>query len=147
MNSVIYALALGAGATAVMDIWTLARARLLGAPAMSYGLLGRWLARIPREPFRRDRVAASPPVRGETALGWVAHYLIGIVFACVLLAIYGVDWIRHPSIAPALIVGIGSVVAPLLLIRPARLQSLLTHAIFGVGLYAAAWGTRLLLTV
>ena len=60
---------------------------------------------------------------------------------------------RHPTIGPALIVGIGSVAAPLLVMQPgmgagiaasrtprpaaARLQSLLTHAIFGLGLYAA----------
>ena len=144
MDYVIYAFAIGAGATAVMDVWSIARARLLRAPAMSYGLLGRWIARIPHERFRRDRVAASPPVRGESAIGWAAHYLIGIVFAAVLLAVFGVGWVRDPTIGPALMVGIGSVIAPFLLIRPARLQSVLTHAVFGLGLYAAGWVTSFL---
>jgi hypothetical protein len=127
-----------------MDVWGIARARLLRAPAMSYGLLGRWIARIPRERFRRERVAASPPVRGESAIGWAAHYLIGIVFAAVLLAVFGVGWVRDPTIGPALMVGIGSVIAPFLLIRPARLQSVLTHTIFGLGLYATGWLTSFL---
>jgi hypothetical protein len=143
MNNMVYVLAIGVGATAVMDVWGVVRARLLRAPAMSYALIGRWLARIPRERFRRDRIAASPPVRGEAAIGWAAHYFIGIAFAALLLWIFGVDWVRQPTLGPALIVGIGSVVAPILLMPPARLQSLLTHTIFGLGLYVAGWATSI----
>jgi hypothetical protein len=141
MDYVLYALAIGVGATIVLDVWSIARTRLLQAPGMSYGLFGRWLARIPRERFRRDRIAALPPVRGEGAIGWAAHYAIGVVFAAALLAIFGVDWAHQPTVGPALVVGVGSVAAPLLLMRPARLQSLVTHAIFGLGLYAAGWAT------
>ena len=143
MDNMVYALAIGVGATAVMDVWGVVRSRLLRTPAMNYGLIGRWLARIPRARFRRDRIAASPPVRGESAIGWAAHYVIGIVFAAILVAIFGVDWVRHPTLGPALIVGIGSVVAPIVLMPPARLQSLLTHTIFGLGLYVAGWATSM----
>jgi hypothetical protein len=78
-----------------------------------------------------------------------------------LLAIWGLDWARQPTIGPALIVGIGSVAAPFLLMQPAmgagiaasrtprpaaaRLHSLVTHGIFGLGLYAAGWVTSLLM--
>ncbi|ALN83195.1 hypothetical protein LA76x_5093 [Lysobacter antibioticus] len=122
--------------------------------AADYGLVGRWIAYLPRGRFRHDPIAATPRVRGERAIGWTAHYLIGIAFAAVLLAMWGLDWARQPSLAPALIVGIGSVAAPFLLMQPgmgaglaarrtprpgvARLQSLITHAVFGVGLYLAA---------
>jgi hypothetical protein len=74
-----------------------------------------------------------------------------------LLAVWGLDWVRHPTLAPALIVGIGSVAAPYLILQPgmgagiaasrtpnpaaARLRSLVTHAVFGVGLYVAGWVT------
>jgi hypothetical protein len=145
MEYMAYALALGVGATAVMDVWVVARTRLLRMPAMSYGLLGRWLAHVPRSRFRRDFVATSPPVRGEQAIGWTAHYAIGIAFAAALLAVWGVDWARHPTLWPALIVGIGSVAAPLLFMPGAvRFQSFVTHAIFGIGLYAAGRVTSLL---
>lgn len=160
MNYLAYAVLTGAGATAVMDIWTIARKRLLGIPLADYGLVGRWLAWLARGRFRHDRIAASPPVRGERVIGWSAHYLIGIAFAAVLLAVWGLDWIRQPTLVPALIVGIGSVAAPFLVMQPgmgagiaasrtprpnaARLQSLVTHAIFGLGLYAAGWATSLL---
>ena len=77
----------GAGATAVMDIWAAARKWLLGIPPLNYGLVGRWLAYLARGRFRHDPIAASPPVRAERLIGWSAHYLIGIAFAAMLLAI------------------------------------------------------------
>jgi hypothetical protein len=128
---------------------------------MNFGLVGRWLAYLPRGRFRHDPIAASPPVQGEGLIGWVAHYLIGIAFAAVLLALWGLGWARDPAIGPALIVGIGSVAAPFLLMQPgmgagiagsrtprpaaARLQTFLTHGIFGLGLYAAGLMASLLI--
>ena len=160
MNYLLGAVLIGAGATAVMDIWTVVRKWLLGTKPPDYGLVGRWLAYMLRGRFRHDPIAASPAVHGERRIGWTAHYLIGIAFAAMLLAIWGLDWVRQPTIAPALIVGIGSVAAPFFLMQPgmgagiaacrtprpaaARVQSLVTHTIFGLGLYAAGWMTRLL---
>jgi hypothetical protein len=145
----------GVGATAVMDIWTIARKRLFGIPTADYGMVGRWVLYLARGRFRHDPVTASPAMRGERPIGWTAHYLIGIAFAALLLAVWGLEWARQPSIGPALIVGVGSVAAPFLLMQPgmgagvaasrtprpaaARLQSLVTHAVFGLGLYAAGW--------
>lgn len=159
MDYTLSALSIGLGATAVMDVWVIARQRLLRIPPPSYGLVGRWLAYLTRGRFRHDPIAASPPVRGERVIGWTAHYLIGVAFAALLLALWGLDWARHPTLVPAAIVGVGSVAAPFLLMQPgmgagvaasrtphpaaARIQSLLTHAIFGLGMYAAAWVTSL----
>jgi len=159
MDYVVCAVLIGAGATAVMDTWTLVRKQLLGIP-FGYGLVGRWLAYLPRGRFRHDPIAASPAVPGERVVGWTAHYLIGIAFAAVLLALWGLDWARQPTLGPALIVGVGSVAAPFLVLQPgmgagiaasrtprpaaARFQSVITHAIFGLGLYAAGWLTNLL---
>ena len=161
MDYLVCSVLVGAGATAVMDVWGVARSRLLGLPAADYGLVGRWLAYMTRGRFRHDRIAATPAVTGERLVGWTAHYLIGISFAAVLLAVWGLEWARQPTLVPALIVGLGSVAAPFLLMQPgmgagiaasrtprrgaARAQSLLTHAIFGLGLYAAGWAASLLL--
>lgn len=150
----------GAGATMVMDFWAIARKHLLGIAAPNYGLVGRWLAYMPRGRFRHDSIVAAPSVRGERLIGWLAHYLIGIAFAAILLGNWGLAWIYHPTIGPALAVGIGTVAAPFLVMQPgmgagiaasrtanpaaARFQSLVTHAIFGLGLYAAGWATNFL---
>ena len=143
----------GIGATLVVDAWALVRERLFGVPRANYGLLGRWIAHMPRGRFVHASIATAQPVRGERALGWIAHYLIGVAFAGLLLVVAGVEWFRAPSVAPALLVGVATVLAPFLLMQPgmgagiaarrtprpgaARVQSLLTHAVFGLGLYAA----------
>lgn len=160
MDYRISTLITGVDATALMDLWAIARKLLLGTAAPNYGLVGRWLGHMRRGRFRHESIAAAPPVHGERLIGWGAHYLIGIAFAGLLLGVWGLAWIQQPRIGPALAVGIGSVAAPFLVMQPgmgagiaasrtprpaaARLQSLATHAIFGLGLYAAGWSTRLL---
>ena len=69
LDYLLCALLIGAGATAVVDIWVAARKRLLGIPPVDYGLVGRWLAYLARGRFRHDPIAASPPVRGERLIG------------------------------------------------------------------------------
>jgi len=159
MNCLLSALIVGVGATAVMDVWGIVRKRLLGIPGANYALVGRWLGGMPRGRFRHESIAAASPVRHERLIGWAAHYLIGIIFAGVLLLACGIAWIDAPTIGPALLVGLGTVAAPFLLMQPgmgagiaasrtprptaARVQSLITHAVFGVGLYGAAWIAKL----
>ena len=149
-----WAAAIGAGATLLVDLWSIARKRLLGIAQPDYALVGRWIAYLGRGRFRHQRIAASAPIRGERLIGWTSHYLIGMGFAAVLLATCGLDWVAKPTIGPALLVGIATVAAPFLIMQPgmgagiaasrtprpasARIQSLVTHAIFGLGLYATA---------
>ena len=144
----------GVGATMVADAWTLVRKRVFAVPLLNFALVGRWVAHMARGRFRHDSIAAAPPVRGESAIGWVVHYLIGIAFAFLLPATWGLDWLRHPTLGPALIVGVGTVVAPFFVMQPAmgagiaasrtprpaaaRFHSLILHAVFGLGLYLAA---------
>ena len=151
---------IGAGATLATDLWAIARRRLFGVPAPDWGLVGRWFGHMARGRFRHERIASAEPVRGERVIGWTAHYLIGIAFAGALLAICGLAWTRQPTLAPALMLGIATVTAPFLLMQPgmgagiaasrtprpnsARLQSLLTHAVFGLGVYAAGLVLKLL---
>jgi hypothetical protein len=161
MDYLICALLVGVGATIVLDLWSIARKGLFGLAMPDYGLVGRWLAHMPRGRFRHDAIAAAPPVRGERLIGWTAHYLIGVSFAAVMLGIWGLAWIQRPTIGPALAVGVGTVAFPFLLMQPgmgagiaasrtrnpaaARLQSVITHAVFGIGLYAAGWIARFLI--
>ena len=146
------ALVIGVGATAFMDITSLVRARL-GAPFPDYGLVGRWLAYAARGRVFLDAVAKSKPVKGEAFIGWTAHYAIGVGYAALLLLAFP-GWAAAPALAPALLVGIGTVLAPFLIMQPgmgagffasrtpdpnaARLRSLISHALFGLGLYVAS---------
>jgi hypothetical protein len=154
----MHSFVIGAGATMIVDLWAIARTRLFGIPALNYGLVGRWFAHMRHGRFRHDSIAASPQVHYESAIGWIAHYLIGMAYAAVLLAVWGLDWARQPTLGPALAVGLGSVVAPFFLMQPgmgagiaasrtprptsARINTLVTHAIFGFGLFGTAWVAR-----
>ena len=156
MDFMMSVLLVGIGATAATDLWALARKRLLGVAPPDFGLVGRWLAGMLRVHFRHESIAATPAVRGERLVGWIAHYLIGIAFAGVLLGIWGIEWIRQPRLVPALLVGIVTVAAPLLLMQPGMgvgfsarraLHSLITHLVFGLGLYAAGWIANVIIAV
>jgi len=155
MNILLSTVATGLGATAVVDLWSIARKRLLGVPAPDFGLVGRWIGHMAGGRFRHDAIAAAAALPGERLLGWTAHYLIGVAFAGLLPVLWGDGWFQRPSLGPALLVGIGTVAAPFLLMQPgmgagfaasrsprpavARLHSLVTHAIFGLGLYLSGW--------
>lgn len=152
---------IGVGATAIMDLWGLLRKLVFGAKAPDYRLVGRWIGHMPQGRFRNHAIAAAPAKSGERLIGWAAHYAIGVAFAGLLLGVFGAEWAARPTLGPALAVGIGTVVAPFFLMQPgmgagiaasktprpsaARLQSLITHTVFGVGLYIAAWVALLLL--
>ncbi len=153
MDMLVGSILVGAGATVATDLWAIARRRVFGIAAPDYGLVGRWIAHMARGRFRHDRISGSAAVRGERWIGWITHYIVGIAFAAILLGIWGLAWLRNPTIGPALVVGIATVAAPYLIMQPgmgaglagsrtprpsvARFQSLLTHTIFGFGLYAS----------
>ena len=144
----------GIGATLFADLWTLLRERAFAVPMPNMALVGRWVAHMPHGRFLHDSIAASAPVRSERVVGWIVHYLIGSAFAFLVPMLFGFEWLRHPTLAPALIVGIGTVVAPYFVMQPAmgagiaasrtprpsaaRFHSLVMHATFGLGLYVAA---------
>ncbi|RQV17842.1 DUF2938 domain-containing protein [Burkholderia cenocepacia] len=154
-DALLKLLLIGAGATLVMDLWTLFRRRAFGIPSLDYALVGRWLGHMTHGRFRHASIVAAAPVPGERVLGWVAHYAIGIAFAALPVLIAGPAWIDAPTLLPALVAGLASVAAPFFVMHPAfgfgmaasrtprpgvaRRRSLITHLSYGVGLYVAAY--------
>lgn len=143
----------GVGATVVLDAWLLVM-DALGVPKMNFALLGRWVGHVCRGQWLHPAIAKAKPVRGELAIGWAAHYGIGIGFAGLLVATLGVEWLRSPAVVPAVLMGIVTVVAPLFILQPAMgsgiassktatplrncVKSVVNHAVFGIGLYVSA---------
>ena len=64
-------------------------------------------------------IAAAPKRPAECAIGWVAHFLTGVTFALMLVILTSGSWLEHPSLLPALLVGVGTVVIPYCLVQPA----------------------------
>lgn len=145
---------IGAGGAALMDAWAVVARRLLDVRGLDYALLGRWIGHVARGRLVHERIASAHRVRGEVAIGWTAHYAIGIAFALLLLGIWGLDWARSPTVGPPLAMGIGTILAPWLVMQPAmgagiagsrtpdpratRARNLATHTVYGLGLFGSA---------
>ncbi len=155
-NHIPGAIAIGLGATLTMDLWNLFLRRTFNIPSLDYCLLGRWVLHMPGGTLRHASITAAPQKPFECPIGWIAHYATGVVFALVFVLLTSGDWLARPTVLPALLYGIGTVVFPFFIMQPsfglgiaasrtpnptqARLKSLGTHTIFGVGLYVCALG-------
>jgi len=159
-NILAQAAAIGMGATMVMDLWAMLLRRGFGVASLDMALLGRWIGHLPRGRVRHRSIAQAAPVNHERVLGWMAHYSIGVTFAVLLLAVVGPQWLDHPTLMQPLTVAYATLAAPFLVMQPAmgsgiassrtprpnvaRLRSVATHTVYGIGLYAAAWARLLL---
>lgn len=144
---------IGVGATAVMDLWLLLLARI-GIRAADFALVGRWVGHLARGRVAHDSISTAVPIARELGLGWLTHYVVGIAYAGLLVTVQGIDWVRVPTLLPALATGLATVVVPLFVMQPAMgqgiaaaktpapvkscVRSLANHAAFGVGLFVAA---------
>jgi hypothetical protein len=144
---------IGVGATVVMDAW-LMFLKWLKVPTLNFAFIGRWIGNGLGFRWAREGIAKAPPVRGELQLGWLAHYATGVLFAALLVGVCGMEWSQAPTLVPALMTGIATVLIPLFIMQPAMgagiassrtprpllncLKSLANHAVFGIGLYLAA---------
>lgn len=151
MNVLIDAVLLGVGATIFMDVYALIIKRFWNIPSLDYRILGRWIGHFKDGTFSHPNILQSTPIPGEKILGWVSHYSIGVVFAYVLLFIWGGEWLVHPTAFPAIFIGLATTLAPWFMMQPAfgfgiaasklpnpsiaRLRSLQAHLIYGIGLY------------
>lgn len=147
---------MGLGATILMDVWALALASA-GQPKPNWAPVGRWFWRLKDGEVFHDSIAAVPAYRHELALGWAAHYVVGIVYGVVFVLIVGSEWLAAPSFLPAWIFAIVTIAAGWFLLQPgmglgwaasrtpnpwkARIKGLIAHTVFGLGL----WLTSLLL--
>lgn len=151
---IISAIVMGLGATLTFDLWGQLLKHAFKITPSNICLVGRWLRYMPAGTFKHSNIATAPQKSAECAVGWIAHYLIGITFAIIFVALAGDNWLRHPTPIPAIVFGIITVLAPFVIMQPlfglglaasktpnpaqARLRSLMNHAAFGAGLYFSA---------
>ena len=147
----IRAILIGLGATFTFDLWALVLKHAFKITPSNICLVGRWLRYMPEGIFKHSNIAASPQKSAECTLGLIAHYMIGIMFAIAFIALVGNNWLQHPTLIPAIIFGVVTVLAPFFLMHPsfglgfaasktsnptqARFRSLMNHTAFGIGLY------------
>lgn len=159
----ISAVLMGLGATLTFDLWALFLKHAFKITPSNICLVGRWLRYMPEGTFTHSNIVSAPRKSAECTVGWIAHYMIGITFALVFVALVGHIWLQQPTLLPALIFGVVTVLAPFAIMQPsfglgfaaskmsnptqARVRSLMNHTAFGIGLYLFALLLNWLLTV
>ena len=155
MSVVARPVLVGLGATLVIDLWAFFLRRAFGIPSLDYCLLGRWVLHVPDGRIMHERIAASPEKSHECVVGWTTHYLIGTAFAVMFVLLVSDRWLERPTLLPAVVFGIATTLVPFFTMQPsfglgiaasktpnpnkARLKSLMTHTVFGAGLYLWAY--------
>lgn len=152
---------MGIGATLTFDLWGFLLKQSFNIPSSNICLVGRWVRYMPGGVFTHANIVASPPKSAECQAGWMAHYLIGVTFAGIFLAIMGNQWLEHPTPVPAVVFGMVTSLAPFLIMQPAfgfgvaasrsgnpgqaRMRTVMNHIAFGFGLYVFGLLASLLL--
>lgn len=153
----IESIVVGIIATAVADLWIRLLRAVAGIPGGNWALIGRWVAGFPRGVFVHRPISAAAPVRGELAIGWIFHYVVGTVYAAIYLVIVAFGLHAKPSFISALLFAWLTLIAPWFVMQPAlglgfmaarspkpaasRAMSFSVHTWFGIGMYlgALAW--------
>ncbi len=154
----VLAVVMGAGATALLDLWALLLNRLFGFGLPNWAMIGRWVAHLPTGKIMHDDISQASPVANELTIGWVFHYAVGIVFAVATLVLGGAAWAKAPTLMLPLIVGIVTVGCGWFILQPAlgagiaasrkpdanriRALNIAGHVVFGLGLWLAAMAVR-----
>jgi len=151
MYVVIKILAVGLFATVIMDLWATFSNRILKFPRTNWAMVGRWLGHIPNGTFFHHSIGNASEIKYENSLGWAFHYVIGIIYATLYIAM--VVWVfeGYDSLLTAWIFGLVTILSPWFILQPAlglgicavrapkpnmvRFQNFAIHSIFGIALY------------
>jgi len=153
MVNVIQGTLMGLIATFVIDVWAVFIKHVLHLPTANWAFVGRWFGYLARGKFRHQPIGDSEAIPNELAIGWIAHYVTGVVYGVAYLGIVQGILSREPSLVSAFVFGLVTLVAPWLIMQPGmgagvfasrtprpnvmRLVNLSMHVIFGVSLYGA----------
>ena len=144
------AIVTGVFATIVLDVWQRVLHAAAGVPPTNWRMVGRWFAHLPRGTFIHRPIADAEPVANELAIGWLAHYVVGIAYSylyALLITFTGISL----SLLSAIAFGVITVVAAWFVLQPGlgvgvfarlapnpwliRALNLSAHVFFGCGLY------------
>jgi hypothetical protein len=136
-----------------MDVWALVLNKAAGIPLPNWAMVGRWFRHVPKGKLFHDDIAKAEGFGNERAVGWIAHYVIGIVYAGALIWIVP-GWAAAPTFLPAWVLGMITIGAGWFLLQPGmgagiassrrananqiRLLNVLAHTVFATGLWATA---------
>lgn len=148
---ILAAIVIGVLATGFLDVFGIVLNKLFGIPTTEWRYIGRWFARMKYFEFYHSAISKVEPVRGELAIGWLMHYLIGIAFSLIYFSWVYIIQGTTPTLLSGTLFGLITLVAPYLIMQPALghgffarnhkrpvlmpILSFLAHITFGQALY------------
>lgn len=146
---------IGVGGTLVLDVYAWVLVKYFKIPMTNWAMVGRWIGLMSRGQFIQPQLGQARKVRGESAIGWGFHYVIGAGYGLLLVAIWGADWLLNPTIVEPMLLALALLVLPYFMMMPgmgmgiaasrtskpnvARLKSLAGHSVFGCAMYLTAF--------
>ncbi|WP_390913867.1 DUF2938 family protein [Pseudosulfitobacter sp. SM2401] len=145
--------AVGFGATIFTDLVGLLRQGWAATDGF-YRLVGRWIGSFPSVGLFHNDIRATAPVAAEAILGWGGHIILGLLFGIGFVLLFGISAVGEPKAWQGLSFGLATVLVPWLIFQPLfgwgiavskapepwemRLRGIVTHAVFGLGLWLSA---------
>lgn len=153
-GAILSVMTIGFGASLMMDLWGWLLKQSLKINSLNYCLLGRWVCAMRQGQWQHQSIVHSPRQNHECLVGWWVHFFTGMFFALPLLILSQGRWLQDPDLLSALVLGWSTIIFPWFVMQPAlgmgmmacrtptpisaRLKSVLTHSVFGLGLYVCA---------
>lgn len=151
IDLVASAICAGVFATLALDIWQRLLMAVTGIPPTNWAMVGRWFGHMPAGQFRHDKIAQSATIPNELLLGWILHYVIGILYGLIYVGLVSLILSSEPTLLNGFIFGAVSVVIPWFVMQPGlglgvmgarapnpsipRYTALVAHCLYGWALY------------
>ena len=143
---------IGVIATIAIDLASLIVKHVFRLPTADWAMIGRWVSHIPRGVFIHESIADSEEVKHERLIGWIAHYVTGVVYGLIYLGVVRGLLSADPTLTSALVFALVTLVVPWFIMQPGlgvgvcaskaprpgvvRSINVSMHVVFGLGLYA-----------
>ena len=141
----------GIVATFLFDLFHKSLTFAYGINKAKWDLAGRYFIGVSKGKYIQEDITNEPVEKNELFIGYVVHYLIGVIYGLFYVIINSL-FLNEPSLILALIIGFLTVLGSWCLMMPyaynlgffgskieeqkqVLVQNLLFHFIFGIGLF------------
>ena len=117
-------------------------------------MVGHWVFRLNSGTVFHDYITVELAFSYENFMGWVFHYLVGLIYGVIFVVVIGEQWLSEPTFMPVWLYAIATISAGWFLLSPrlglgmalantenpfkGRFMGPLSHSIFGLGMWFGA---------
>ncbi len=141
----------GLMATFLFDLFQISLTFSYGIKKAKWDLAGRYFIGVSKGKYIQEDIFNEPEEKNELFIGYVVHYLIGVIYGLIYVIINAL-FLEEPSLILALIIGFLTILGSWCFMMPYAynlgffasktgeqkqiiVQNLLFHFVFGVGLF------------